>query len=228
MLTPGSLTRRTLYRPTGHRLIESTRIYLHLATGWLADEYRRATDRIDSDSFAHCLYETWGGLVAIRFNSTSLCTTDGSDNRHRQPMRARDLATPQISVRPTATFSEAVLAMSQRGAVLVVDDSGKLLGVVSDAVLLRGLLPAYVQVNEQLAGVLDEHTAEKLFERVKNRVITELLRDLEELPRVAGDDSLIEVSSVMLRTASPLVAVEEQGKITGGISLKDLLDHLVR
>jgi CBS domain-containing protein len=143
-------------------------------------------------------------------------------------MRARDLATPQISVRPTATVSEAVSAMAQRRAILVVNDSGKLIGVVSDAVLLRCLLPAYVQVNEPLAGVLDEHAAEELFARVKNRTIMEFIRDVREPPQVAGDDSLIEVASMMLRTASPLVAVVEEGKIIGGISLKDLLYHLAR
>lgn len=31
----------------GHRCIESTRIYLHLAGGWLAEEYRRAMDVLD-------------------------------------------------------------------------------------------------------------------------------------------------------------------------------------
>ena len=31
----------------GHRSIESTRIYLHLANDWLAGEYRRATEAID-------------------------------------------------------------------------------------------------------------------------------------------------------------------------------------
>jgi integrase/recombinase XerD len=31
----------------GHRSIESTRIYLHLAGGWLAEEYRRAMDVLD-------------------------------------------------------------------------------------------------------------------------------------------------------------------------------------
>jgi CBS domain-containing protein len=143
-------------------------------------------------------------------------------------MRARDLAVPQTSVLPTATVSEAVLAMADRGAILVVGDDGKLLGVVSDAVLLRGLLPAYVQVNEQLAGVLDERTAEKLFERVKNRSITELLRNVDEPPQVAGEDSLIEAASVMLRTASPLVAVVDEGRIIGEISLSDLLRHLAR
>jgi integrase/recombinase XerD len=32
----------------GHRSIESTRIYLHLANDWLASEYRRATEAIDA------------------------------------------------------------------------------------------------------------------------------------------------------------------------------------
>jgi site-specific recombinase XerD len=32
----------------GHRSIESTRIYLHLADDWLADEYRRASELIDA------------------------------------------------------------------------------------------------------------------------------------------------------------------------------------
>jgi integrase len=33
----------------GHRSIESTRIYLHLANAWLAEEYTRAIDVIESD-----------------------------------------------------------------------------------------------------------------------------------------------------------------------------------
>jgi len=34
----------------GHRSIESTRIYLHLANDWLAGEYRRATESIDAQA----------------------------------------------------------------------------------------------------------------------------------------------------------------------------------
>jgi site-specific recombinase XerD len=36
----------------GHRSIESTRIYLHLANDWLADEYRRASEAIDAQTLA--------------------------------------------------------------------------------------------------------------------------------------------------------------------------------
>ena len=32
----------------GHRSIESTQIYLHLANGWLSDEYHRAIEAIDT------------------------------------------------------------------------------------------------------------------------------------------------------------------------------------
>jgi integrase len=36
----------------GHALIESTRVYLHLADDWLAGEYRRAAELIDADEAA--------------------------------------------------------------------------------------------------------------------------------------------------------------------------------
>jgi integrase/recombinase XerD len=39
----------------GHVSIESTRIYLHLCDDWLADEYRRAAERIDADAAAELL-----------------------------------------------------------------------------------------------------------------------------------------------------------------------------
>ena len=32
----------------GHRSIESTRVYLHLANDWLANEYRKASEAIDA------------------------------------------------------------------------------------------------------------------------------------------------------------------------------------
>jgi hypothetical protein len=36
----------------GHRSIESTRVYLHLANDWLAEQYLRASELIDADTAA--------------------------------------------------------------------------------------------------------------------------------------------------------------------------------
>ena len=34
----------------GHASIETTRIYLHLANGWLSEEYRRVSEAIDAQA----------------------------------------------------------------------------------------------------------------------------------------------------------------------------------
>jgi integrase/recombinase XerD len=39
----------------GHRSIESTRLYVHLANEWLADEYARATQRLDEPLVAEAV-----------------------------------------------------------------------------------------------------------------------------------------------------------------------------
>ena len=142
-------------------------------------------------------------------------------------MKARDLATEQVRIPPHETFRRAVELVAEHGPLLVIDDERGLLGVLSDETLLRGLLPAYVQAQELLAGVLDEHTAETLFASARERTVGELL-SIGQSPLVQGDDSLIEVASVMVTTGSPLVAVLDDSEIIGGITISDLLARLAR
>ncbi len=56
-LREAGMSLEAIQAQAGHRSIESTRIYLHLANSWLADEYRRAADRIDADRFARTVTE---------------------------------------------------------------------------------------------------------------------------------------------------------------------------
>lgn len=142
-------------------------------------------------------------------------------------MRARDLATPRISILPSENFGRAVELVAAHGPLLVIDEDRGLLGVISNETLLRGLLPAYVQSQDLLAGVLDEKSAATLFARAHERKVEELLA-VGDVPLVAGQDSLIEVASVMVRTSSSLVAVQDEGRIIGGIALTDLLEQLAR
>ncbi|MGH8924989.1 MAG: CBS domain-containing protein [Acidimicrobiia bacterium] len=142
-------------------------------------------------------------------------------------MRARDLATPRTSIPPSESFGRAVQLVAEQGPILVVDEKRGLLGVVSDETLLRGLLPAYVRAEDLLAGVLDEQSATTLFVEAQKRKVEELL-EVGDVPLVQGEDSLIEVASVMVRTGSALVAVQEEGRIIGGIALTELLAKLAR
>ncbi len=90
-------------------------------------------------------------------------------------MRARDLATPRTSIPPTETFARVLQLVAEHGPILVVDEHRGLLGVISNETLLRGLLPAYVQSEDLLAGVLDEKSAATLFAKAHERKVEELL-----------------------------------------------------
>ena len=51
VLLPSQPALEAIQAQAGHRCIESTRIYLHLANDWLAGEYRRAVEAIDAQAF---------------------------------------------------------------------------------------------------------------------------------------------------------------------------------
>lgn len=146
-------------------------------------------------------------------------------------MKARDLARPHPELRPDAPAVDVARLIADPGirAILVVDEHGAVRGVVSEADLLRFLLPPYVTEAEALAGVLEEEAAEALWRRLQGKTAHDLLpEEREELPEVAAEATLVEVASTMVRSGSPLVAVTEAGRILGGITIGRLLDHLLR
>jgi CBS domain-containing protein len=145
-------------------------------------------------------------------------------------MKARNLASPQpvLRVRASARDAAAVLARHDVRSVLVVDDQGSLVGILSDSELLRGLLPSYVDQSSTLAHVLEEGAAEVLYRRLEGRSIEDLMpRDRDVAPLVRGDDTLVEVASVMVRARASAVGVIDDDRLIGGITIDDLLSHLL-
>jgi CBS domain-containing protein len=144
-------------------------------------------------------------------------------------MRALDLTRRQPTVWVGAPLAEAarLLADSTVRAVLVTDAGGRLVDVLSDSALVRAMLPAYVAEAESLAGVLGEDAAGLLWRQCQGKRIGELLEEREVPPKVAPDDTLIEVMSVMVRARVPLVGVVEGDQLLGGIGIDRLLDQLL-
>jgi CBS domain-containing protein len=145
-------------------------------------------------------------------------------------MKARNLASPQPVVRVDAPARDAaaVLARHEVRAVLVVDEHDEFIGVVSDSELLRGLLPPYVDQAGILAHVLEEGAAEVLYRRLEGRSVADLMPDDRDvIPLVGGDDTLVEVASVMVRGRTSAVGVTDEGRLIGGITIDDLLSHLL-
>jgi CBS domain-containing protein len=145
-------------------------------------------------------------------------------------MKARNLASPQPVLRSDAPAGEAaaVLARHEIRAVLVVDERERFVGVLSDSELLRGLLPPYVGEASILAHVLEEGAAEILYRRLEGRLVADLMpKDRDVVPVVDADDTLVEVASVMVRARASAVGVMDGGPLIGGITIDDLLSHLL-
>ena len=145
-------------------------------------------------------------------------------------MKARNLASPQPVLRSDAPAGEAaaVLARHEIRAVLVVDERERFVGVLSDSELLRGLLPPYVGEASMLAHVLEEGAAEILYRRLEGRLVAGLMpHDRDVVPVVDADDTLVEVASVMVRARASAVGVMDGGRLIGGITIDDLLSHLL-
>jgi CBS domain-containing protein len=144
-------------------------------------------------------------------------------------VKALGLAGPQETLRAGASAQEAALVLSriQTSAALVVDGD-RFVGVVTDENLLRALLPSYVGEADALARVLEEDSSEQLWQRLEGRTVRDLIvQNREEEPVVDGGATLVEVASVMVRAEAPIVAVVEDGRLIGGITIDHLLTHLL-
>jgi CBS domain-containing protein len=113
--------------------------------------------------------------------------------------------------------------------VLVLGDAGEFVGVLSDSELLRALLPPFIAESRSLARVLEESASEALYRRVEHLTVRDLMPDERDVPPiVSGDDTLVEVADTMVRSRASLVGVLDDGRLIGGISIDDLISHLLK
>lgn len=146
-------------------------------------------------------------------------------------MKARNLASPHMVLQREASATEAAAVLSRHDirAVLVVDGAGEFVGVLSDSELLHALLPPVVYENEVLARVFEEGASDVLYRRLQGRTVGDLMpEERDAAPIVGGDDTLVEVAAVMVRARASLVGVLDDERLVGGISIDDLLSHLLK
>jgi CBS domain-containing protein len=146
-------------------------------------------------------------------------------------MKARDIASrhPTLAADAPAADAAAELSRIDVRAALVVDRSGRLVGVLTDGRLLAALLPEYLEEDAVLARVLEEDAGERLWRGLEGRTVADLLGPQEgPRPEVDGDARLLEVAAMMVRTHLSLVGVVDRGELIGGISIDDLLTYLLR
>jgi CBS domain-containing protein len=143
-------------------------------------------------------------------------------------MQARDLmVSPVVTVQPSASVKEVAKLLLEQGisAVPVVDDQGKLVGVVSEGDLLhRPEIGSERRRSWWLLGLTDEETlaaeyvkahAHKVADAMTRKVIT-----------AAPDASLHELATLMEANAIKRVPIVEDGRLVGIVSRANLVRAL--
>jgi CBS domain-containing protein len=135
-------------------------------------------------------------------------------------MLVREVMTePAVTVSPETSVKQAVLLLDQHQitAMPVVDDAGRLVGVVSEADVLRDVVPA----DRRLHEILVEITGPIVQLRVTD-VMTHLPVS------VAPDDDLAEAVELLVDTQVKSLPVVGAGRVVGMVSRRDVIAVLAR
>ena len=114
--------------------------------------------------------------------------------------------------------------------MVVLGPDGRPYTVLPGSQVLRFIIPRYVQDDPALARVYDERASDELCAKLTGSTVRDLLpdgQDVDEIPVVDPDATMIEVAAVMARMHSPIVAVVEGSQLLGAITVRRLLDHLL-
>lgn len=148
-------------------------------------------------------------------------------------MRARELVEEYPTVRLDTDAMEAarMLAHKRLVGLIVSDGDGKPYTVLPGSQVLKFLVPQYVQDDPALARVYDEKASDELCAALTKSVVRDLLpsrQDVDEIPIVDPDATVIEMAAVMARVHSPVIAVvDKENHYLGAVTVRRLLEHLL-
>lgn len=146
-------------------------------------------------------------------------------------MRAGQIAEPAPVVRLDGPALDAVrlVADTSTHGVVVVDETGRPVTLLTESQLIGLFLPRYLRAEPTLAHVVDEEHADRFAHALSGATVRALLPvPLPTIPAVRDDDTLVEAASVMDSLQSPLVAVlDASGGLVGVVTAGRLLSAML-
>jgi CBS domain-containing protein len=143
-------------------------------------------------------------------------------------MRARDLVEeyPSVSVESDGLEAAQLLAQHRLPGLVVTAEDGHPVAILPTSQVVRSVVPQYVQQDPVLAGVLDEKASDQIVHQLNRLKVRDMLpQPPMEVAVVDANDTALEVAAVMARLRCPLVAVVENGRLTGVVTASRLLEY---
>lgn len=149
-------------------------------------------------------------------------------------MRARDIMTREFdTILPSATVKEAVtlLRCGRRGgerkgvsALMVVDEKGKLVGLITMNHILKAIIPFYMEM-AHLSEFAWEGLFEKMCHKIQDKKVSELME--RKVVTIGPEINLIEITEIMAKNRIRRLPVVEGDRVIGIVYRKDLFFKIV-
>lgn len=111
-------------------------------------------------------------------------------------------------------------------ALAVVDDSGRLVGVINDRDLIKAALPDYKSLISNLNYSMDIEPFEELLKREDKIKVSQLYRDDYEV--TTPETKIVEVAAMMIFKDIRRVFVVSDDRLAGVLLRKDIVNMIIR
>ena len=144
-------------------------------------------------------------------------------------MKARELMRRDLtSVEPDTLIHEAIYLMEQAGlsTLPVVDEEGKLVGVITEHDLIHAALPEYFEMLHSISFLPNLNQIQKRLREMAFKPVSDYMK---EALSVRLDDEDLHIADLLIRKRlKQIPVVDEEGKLVGVIRRIDILSRLVR
>ena len=131
---------------------------------------------------------------------------------------------PVVELDSDALDAVHLLADRRLPGLVVTDQAGNPVTILPASQVVRLLVPAYVQEDPSLAGVLSESMADRIVDKLSGKTVKAVLpKPAPRMTTVTADDTIVEVAATMAANRSPLVAVMGRDGLIGVITAPRLL-----
>ena len=143
-------------------------------------------------------------------------------------MRVKDImdASPNL-LRTSDTFEHLIKTLDEvkYRVVFVVDKEDKLVGVVTEADLVKVLIPKYLSMDALLIPAMDENYLEKKCLENRNLAIAKIMT--KTILSVHEDDTVIKAAALMVVHKIRTLPVVRDSKVIGIVHLINLIRYIM-
>jgi len=127
-----------------------------------------------------------------------------------------------VALHPNMTFFDAAKTLLENHAsgAPVVDEYGKLVGVISEKDLFRALYPSYKEFYLKPDEFLLGESLDELVQDARNKKISEIMS--QRLITTTPEGSILKIGGLMVATGIHRVPVIENDKVIGMVSRGDV------